>query len=149
MFNSQAISTTDFIRYIEELFYIAEVLKIKAEVTEEKNYGHHIHRLQAVQSKLEIWSMLMTVFLSLRDVYCTIKSSSNTSLAEITKTVKDCKERHTSSSTDWNSLSSVERSMRIVPLPEVFRVRYGLSPVHITKHNNSFRNCFKATDLEW
>lgn len=54
MFNSQAISTTDFIRYIEELFYIAEVLKIKAVVTEEKNYGHHTHRLQAVQSKLEI-----------------------------------------------------------------------------------------------
>lgn len=123
---------------------------MQAVITEEKNYGHHEHRLQVVQSKLEIWSILMEVFLSLRDVYCTIKLSSNislsSSLAEITRIVKDCKERHTSSSTDWNSLSSVERSMRIVPLPEVFRVRYGLSPVHITKYNN-FRNCFKTADL--
>lgn len=36
---------------------------------------------------------------------------------------------HTSSSTDWNSLSSGDRSMRIVPLPEVFRVKYGLRPI--------------------
>lgn len=38
--------------------------------------------------------------------------------------------------------------MRIVPLPEVFRVRYGLSPVNITKYNNSFRNGFKTADME-
>lgn len=38
--------------------------------------------------------------------------------------------------------------MRIVPLPEVFRVRYGLSPVNITKDNNSFRNWFKTADME-
>lgn len=39
--------------------------------------------------------------------------------------------------------------MRIVPLAEVFRVRYGLSPVNVMKHNkmyvdvikHSFRKC--------
>lgn len=103
-----------------------------------------------MQSKLEIQSILMQVLLSWAMFTALLKvllDNLPTSLVKITKIPRDYKERHTSSSTDWNSLSSVERSMRIVPLPEVFRVRYGLSPMNITKHN-SFRNCFKTANLE-
>lgn len=35
---------------------------------------------------------------------------------------------HTSSSTDWNSLSSAARSIRTVPWLEQWNVRYGFPP---------------------